>query len=195
MRALQSLRRLLVSFKDRYDRHRHPERHRRARAWLQDNRPRTILFVCLGNVCRSPYAERIARVRLTREVFVDSAGFIGPDRSPPEDALAVARRRGVEHGDHRSKIITGGMAAEADAVFVFDRFNVARMRSQLPGLEGKTLWLGDLDPSWTGKRAIKDPWGNPESEFEVAFERIERCIDVIAEVLDPTAGHPGEGGS
>lgn len=143
--------------------------------------PRICVFVCLGNVCRSPYAARVAAA--TDGVSFDSAGFIGPDRSPPDAALRVALQRGVDHSDHRSKILTPELADRADALFVFDRYNVARMKAAFPQQLKRTFWLGDFDPVWSGKRAIIDPWGKSDGEFDITFERIERCVASLLDTL------------
>ena len=121
----------------------------------------------------------------------ESAGFIGPGRAPPDTALEAARARGLDHQAHRSREITPEMLARAGAVFVFDRYNVARLRS-LPGPIGAPVfWLGDLDPVWAGKRAIIDPWGKSPEEFDRTFERIDRCVDVLTETLELSASGSG----
>jgi len=140
-----------------------------------------VLFLCLGNVCRSPYGARVLSSK-DLGIEVDSAGFIGPDRAPPDDALAVASARGVDHADHRSKVLTPELLAEADVVFLFDRYNVSRLR-RFKGTPPPVYWLGDFDPEWTGKRAIIDPWGKSPEEFDLTFARIERCIEEVARSL------------
>lgn len=177
------LRARLVDLRDAVDRARHPGRHRRAREALTQARPTSVLFVCLGNVCRSPYAEAALRMR-TSGVEVESAGFIGPGRPPPDTALEAARTRSLDHGSHRSREITPEMLARAGAVFVFDRFNVARLSSLPVSVGVPVFWLGDLDPVWAGKRAIIDPWGKDSEEFDRTFERIDRCVDVLIDTLE-----------
>lgn len=194
MPVLKALRRILVAVRDRWDAHRHPTRHVSARGRLETWGADHIVFVCLGNVCRSPYAARVAMARRNGpDLAVDSAGFIGPDRSPPDTALRVAKRRGIDHGDHRSKLLTPELAEKADALFIFDRYNVARLRTSFPGHADRMIWLGDLDPKWSGKRAIIDPWGKDEAEFEETFARIERCVDVVLEVLATPEGSGSRG--
>ncbi len=179
---LQRLRSTAARLRDALDGLLHRRRRVRAEERLAALRPRSVLVICLGNVCRSPYAARSLATRAP-EVRVDSAGFIGPDRAPPDTALEVAGARGVRHADHRSKTLTAELVRESDAVFVFDRFNVARLRRFGGADSGRVFWLGDFDPEWAGKRAIVDPWGKPAEEFERTFARIDRCLDEVARVL------------
>src|SRR5690348_16475483 len=89
----------------------HPIRREASRRLIASSvRPGNILVLCHGNICRSPYAAH-ALVRAlpgpARAAFpVDSAGFIGPDRSSPPQALDAAARVGVDLSQHRSKLIT-----------------------------------------------------------------------------------------
>ena len=170
------VRSIAVAVRDRSDRARHPERRRAALRTVRRVRPSHVLFVCLGNVCRSPFAEALAT---NRGMSADSVGFIGPGRHPPHEALEAARRLGVDHGGHVSRQITDDDVEKADLIIVFDRFNVRRMADSHPAALPKTLWLGDLDPEWTGKRAVIDPWGRGDAFFDTTFERIARCVDEL----------------
>lgn len=188
MRLLKTIRRWLVVARDGIDGWLHPWRSRSAAARIQELDPRSILVVCLGNVCRSPYAEWVIRARGDGSRSVHSAGFIGPGRQPPDDALAAALARGVDHSSHRSKLLSTDMVNSGDAVLVFDIGNVRRLRQMTGARVDHVFRLGDFDPIWTGKRAIADPWGKSRGQFEVAFSRIERCVDKLLGALD--AGHP-----
>lgn len=165
----------------------HPNRLERARRRVSELRPRSVLFVCLGNVCRSPYAERAFNSRVGPHVRATSGGFIGPDRPPPEPALEAAAARGIEHRDHRSRLLTSDILEGADAIFIFDRHNMKSVRSKVTTDPHRVLWLGDLDPIWAGKRAIIDPWGKPASAFEQTFERIDRCLSTIVPAVSDAA--------
>ena len=174
----------------------HAGRRRRAEQTLRSLRPERLLFVCLGNVCRSPFAERVLLERHPGRFEAESAGFIGPGRAPPAEALTAARSLGVEHSDHRSRVVSAEALSAADLVIVFDRSHARRL-SRSHGRRAGVLWLGDVDPVWSGRRAIVDPWGGPQSGFDEGFARIARCIDALVETLDaeqdvkPKAGDRG----
>jgi protein-tyrosine phosphatase len=179
-----ALRSRLVAVRDWVDGRLHAKRRRQAIDRLVEMNPRSVLFVCLGNVCRSPYAKWSAEARLdgaSDAPTFDSAGFIGPDRPPPDRALAAARGRGIDHESHRSKTLDADLVNEADLVVIFDRGNLTRLRGTRGARTDHVLRLGDLDPTWTGKRAIIDPWGKADEEFERTFDRIDRCLDVLLE--------------
>jgi len=144
----------------------------------------SVVFVCLGNVCRSPYAAASLQRRLAgRTVEVDSVGFMGPNRPPPEVAVDVARENGVDHSAHRSHLASLAQLDAASLVFIFDRGNLRRLRALGFYSPERTLYLGDLDPIWGGKRPIWDPWGRPREAFELTFRRIDRCLEVFLESL------------
>ena len=186
MSLLNAPRRFLVRARDSLDRKLYPKRRERARERLESLAPGSVLFVCLGNVCRSPYAERLAAKKAKGALTADSAGFIGPGRPPPDYAIQAALGRGLDHADHRSTTLSGDMLEEAGAVFLFDRHNARRLRAAGMFRKDKVFWLGDFDPTWVGRRAIPDPWGKSLEEFEATFERIERCIDALLEALQPS---------
>jgi protein-tyrosine-phosphatase len=167
-------------------------RRRRALDRLEVEPPARVLFVCFGNVCRSPYAERVLLGKALPGVSVDSVGFVKPGRPPPDVAQKVALGRGITHGDHRSRVVKPADLESADLIFFFDRYNRAELHRWGGRHKDRFLWLGDLDPEWEGRRAILDPWGKPEAEFERVFSRIERCVDAMAGVLGGRPRHsPG----
>ena len=191
-----AVRRPLVAIRDAMDGWLHPGRSRRARARLVDLRPRSVLFVCLGNICRSPYAEHVFRSDADGSVGAASAGFILPGRQPPENALEAASSRGIEAtASHRSQVVSPDLLGAAEAVFIFDRFNLRRLRTETDADLERVFWLGDFDPEWTGKRAIIDPWGKPMEEFHATFERIERCVAEVVAVIDGTGRAPATDGT
>ena len=195
--VLARVRSALAAVRDGVDGWLHPFRRARARARLRSLAPvDSIVFACLGNVCRSPYAEAALRARIDGgpirgvPIRVESIGFMAEGRPPPDVAISVARERGIDQSGHRSR--KGDLAAiqAASVVFVFDREHLRRLeRSGFRSLQ-RVIRLGDLDPIWPGKRPIWDPWNRPESAFRATFDRIDRCLDVVVEELRGGPGDP-----
>lgn len=165
----------------------HPARHRRALARLRRHRmPRGVIFVCHGNICRSPYAEGVFRARLGAGVAsvirVSSAGFIGPNRPSPRHAVDEAAARGVDLGDHRATLLSAGELRQAELVLVMEPAQVYALRERFP-TTATVLVLGDLDPRPDGGRHIIDPVDQPRAVFAASYERIDRCVAVLVKAL------------
>ena len=171
----------LVALRDELHRRLPPRRRARAQARLERLAPRRVLVLCLGTICRSPFAERL--LARHADVEVESAGFIKPGRPPPHEALATAQAYGVDHADHRSQEVTAEMLATADAVFVFDREHLGLLTRRPDAPLDRVFWVGDFDPEWAGKRAIIDPWGRGDEMFVSVFRRIDRCVEEVGAVV------------
>ena len=177
-----TLRSLARSALNHVERAVHPGRRRRASERLRRTRPQRILFVCLGNICRSPIAEHMLD-RADGGVAVESSGFIGSDRAPPPEALRAAMHLGIDHACHRSRLTTVDMLADAEAIFVFDAGNRRRVLDLEPVARSRIFWLGDFDPDTPDRRMIRDPWGRAPEDFVDTFVRIDRCVTHVAQLL------------
>lgn len=178
------------------DRAFHPGRRARARRRLRARGPvREILVVCYGNICRSPYAAARFRGRLGGEeasaVDVRSAGFFGPDRPSPPEAVEEAGRRGVDLASHRSRTLGVEDIVRADVVFVMDdgqrrRLDVGLLRAvEAEDVRPLVLVLGDLDPlPPPSRRGILDPFGADADTFRAVYERIDRCVTAAVDLLE-----------
>src|SRR6267378_1462521 len=101
--VLGLIRRVLHVVRGLPDRLLQHRRHLAARERLSRiDRPRSLLVVCHGNVCRSPYLEAVLQ-RAMPDVRVESAGFVGPGRPVPPFALAAAAERGLNLSTFRSR--------------------------------------------------------------------------------------------
>lgn len=159
---------------------------RRAQRALRE--ARRVLFVCKGNVCRSPFAHRRAAALLPPDVRVASCGYYPePDRPCPPVAIEVADELGVDLRSHRSRVLSPELLEEADAVFVFDEDNYLTLRARHPGARRKLHFLGALGPARLP--VIRDPSGGDHPDFRTAYRAIDRCL--TAALAGDRAAPPG----
>jgi protein-tyrosine-phosphatase len=178
------------------DRLLHGRRRRSAaRRVAARGRPATLLFICHGNICRSPYAEASARRRLGAATRVESAGFIGPDRASPAEAVAAASEVGIDLTAHRSRVLTPEMLRAAGLVVVMDAGQRERLLLGRWALADRIVVLGDFDPEPIERRAIPDPVEKPVEAFRSCYARIERCVALLCGLWDEVAAEQTHGKS
>lgn len=161
----------------------HPIRRARAlRLARRHGEVTRLTFVCLGNVCRSPYAAERARQRnLAADVI--SRGFIGPHRTSPDAALRVAAARGLSLESHRSRLLDATEIRDGELILVMNPQQRRDTRALAAGHKTTVLILGDFDPAPIARREIPDPWERPDAEFDASYARIDRCLDALASAI------------
>ncbi|HEX6938525.1 MAG TPA: hypothetical protein VF158_03875 [Longimicrobiales bacterium] len=182
-------RRLAHALRHAPDRLLHARRRARALARLRGGPlPHRVLFVCHGNIIRSPFAERLAAATLpdalrTRIEF-RSAGFLDPGRPSPPEAIEAAALWGIDLAPHRSRRLTSTELRRATLVVVVEpRQRRPLLRRGCPA--GKLLVLGDLDPAPVDDRTIPDPFDRPAIVFLESYRRIERCVAALLAAITP----------
>ena len=139
-----------------------------------------VLFVCLGNICRSPTAEGVfrsvvARAGLEQHVEVDSAGTHAYHIGDPPDLRAqqAARRRGVELGALRGRKATRVDIERFDYVLAMDEENYQNLMAICPaGLETKVRLFLEFAPD-RPEREVPDPYFGGDAGFERVLDMIE----------------------
>jgi protein-tyrosine phosphatase len=185
----------------------HPWRHRRALRVLAASPVRSVIFVCLGNICRSPFAEYRLRALLRERdgagarhpsrdaeehpegpvaLSVESVGLILPGRPSPEVAQSVAGEFGLDLTPHRSRLLTDEVAANSDLLLVMTTRQLRDVGRRYP--RARTLHLGDLDPGPVPRRDIDDPYGNPPETFRRVYRRIDRILPVLRDRMGGSRG-------
>lgn len=158
-------------------------------------KPRRILFVCLGNICRSPAAEGIFRDIVARNggILVDGRPAIGPDEwtvdsagtgawhvgELPDSRMRVhARRRGYELTHHARRVCPSDFD-EFDLIIAMDDGNVAQLRRLAPTAEGMAKvrpmaeWLRGIA---TRHDHIPDPYYEGAEGFELVLDLLENAL-------------------
>ncbi len=135
---------------------------------------RSILFVCLGNICRSPTAEAVFRgLAKGRGLLIDSAGTSGwhdGGRSDPR-ASAEATRRGYDMSMIRSRQVCSADFERFDLIIAMDAQNLADLNTAHPaGAKARLELFLDYAPEF-GIRDVPDPYY--EDNFEQVFDMIE----------------------
>lgn len=146
-----------------------------------------VLFVCLGNICRSPTAEGVLRHMMDAmpdapEVEIDSAGTGGWHVGNPPDprAIEAAARRGIDLSALRVRQVTAADFDAFDYVLAMDRDNLRNLKALRPAQGGAALKLL-LEFGEGGE--VPDPYYGGEAGFDRAYALIEgACRGLIREI-------------
>jgi protein-tyrosine phosphatase len=150
----------------------------------------SVLFVCMGNICRSPTAEavfrRMAAERgLERRLSADSAGTHGYHAGEPPDprAQAAARRRGYDLGALRARRVDAADFHAFDYLLAMDRRNLA-MLDKLRPQDGKARLQLFLDYApHCGRIEVPDPYYGGAADFETVLDLTEQASRGLLERL------------
>ena len=150
---------------------------------------KTILFVCTGNVCRSPMAEGLLRQMLkgSPEFRVLSAGLGALDGHPPSEAAVQAMAEvGVDISDYRSRSLRVSLLEEADFIFTMTCQQQDAIQTIYPAAAEKTFVLREFeDPEVVG-RDISDPIGQSLEIYRRTRDQIRAALPSILEFVKQT---------
>jgi protein-tyrosine phosphatase len=138
-----------------------------------------VLFVCMGNICRSPTAEAVVREFAQREagiaLEVDSAGTHGyhTGDAPDERSIVAARRRGFDLATLRARVVEAEDFEQFDLVLAMDEAVLLRLRELAPPrhVDRVKLFL-DFAPG-LGRRDVPDPYYGSAAGFEEVLDLVE----------------------
>lgn len=146
-----------------------------------------VVFVCWGNICRSPMAERVARKWLDDAgvpARVTSAGVSDEEGPAPMDrrARAALERAGYDGAGHMAHQIDAEEIDSADLVIAAEPMHIAAMRRLSP-LAGNLRLISDFDPSKKPGTPLPDPWYGPDSRFTATLRAIEAAMPGIVDTV------------
>ncbi|CAH0548816.1 unnamed protein product [Brassicogethes aeneus] len=146
---------------------------------------KSALFVCLGNICRSPIAEGVFQHLVKERNLgdkweIDSAGLGGwhSGNRPDSRAMKTMQKYNIEY-TNRARQIEDEDFQKFDYIFGMDENNISNLKSQKPkGSKCEILLLGDFDP--TGDRIIRDPYYDDDSAgFEKCYQQCLRACNAF----------------
>ncbi|HKU89296.1 MAG TPA: low molecular weight protein-tyrosine-phosphatase [Steroidobacteraceae bacterium] len=139
-----------------------------------------VLFVCLGNICRSPTAEGVLRDIAAREfaglpLYVDSAGTAEYHVGEPPDrrTVAAARRRGYDLANLRARRVSPADFADFDYILAMDRANLAELEQLGQGVIGGHLGLFLEFAPELKVGEVPDPYYGGVEDFERVLDLCE----------------------
>jgi protein-tyrosine-phosphatase len=130
-------------------------------------RQRKILFVCYGNICRSPMAEGFFNaLRREGDPIAESAGVGAADGGPASRlALLEMKRRGIDLRSHRTRNVAFIDLSDFEDIIVMDSEVASMFRSLFPEFKNVRVW------------EIEDPYAGPAGGYQSAVEKIHRCVE------------------
>jgi protein-tyrosine phosphatase len=150
-----------------------------------------ILFVCMGNICRSPTAEGVMRRLLDEEgladrVHVESAGTGGwhVGEPPDERATLAARRRGIALAGAAQQVRSADFRS-FDLLIAMDRENLRELLAIAPDEEAaeKVRLLREFDPAASGDLDVPDPYYGGDRGFETVLDLVEAACRGLLDEL------------
>jgi protein-tyrosine phosphatase len=150
-----------------------------------------ILFVCMGNICRSPTAEGVFRQLIAARaphvsIEIDSAGthdyHVG---SPPDSrAISAARRRGIDLSGLRARQVQREDFERFDLILAMDEDNLRELHAIAPAHARERIrLLMEYAPN-AGTRAVPDPYYGGPQGFEQVLDLLEEAAEgLLADIL------------
>jgi protein-tyrosine phosphatase len=161
---------------------------------LVEGKAVSILFVCMGNICRSPtaqgvFARLVEEAGLTDQIGIDSAGTLSYHVGKPPDSRAqnAAKERGYDLSDFRARLVETKDCERFDYILVMDETNMLDVRSVVP----KSCWhklhlFLDFDSTGRKGREVPDPYSGGANDFERVLDLVERAAAGLLEQVRKT---------
>ena len=146
-----------------------------------------VLFICTGNVCRSPMAEGLCRDAMSgnREVSFSSAGIgAGTGQAPSPYAVEVMRDLGCDISRQRSQPTSSELIRKADYIFVMTYGHLDSLLLLYPAAADKIFLLREFQPGLSAEeREVDDPIGQPLDVYRACRDQIQQSIPFLMEVV------------
>lgn len=141
-------------------------------------RAKTVLVMCHGNICRSPFASAVLQSLATNRILTSAGTYPKAARSSPQEAVTAAATLGIDLSGHQSRIATPEELKSSDLIIVFDRENWRSVRAMCPEVMSKVAYLGAMDPN--APLEVQDPFGRGINEFHRCYQRVMNLTESLA---------------
>ena len=152
----------------------------------------SVLFVCHGNICRSPLAEVYFRSLAEKEgrpMTVRSAGLeTTPGKPADHRARAIALENRLSLDEHATTQVHMELLDQSDLIVVMEIGQKDRIQRLCPRSKGKVVLLGRFDS--VGSLEIADPYCGASEDFLSCFRQMSRCCDMLAARLGMKSRKP-----
>ena len=139
-----------------------------------------VLFICTGNVCRSPMAEGLLRHMVGDRVKVASAGLgAGHGQPPSAHAIEVLGKEGIDIADIRSQPVSAHLLQQADYIFTMTRDHFDMLLLLFPEMASKTRLLRFEEAAKGGRADVTDPIGGTRATYESCKADIQRALSHV----------------
>jgi glycine hydroxymethyltransferase len=148
---------------------------------------KNILFVCTGNICRSPMAEGLLRHMTARrgDVRVASAGLGAMDGQRPSlHAVEALAREGIDISGHRSQPVSAALLQRADFVFTMTRDHRDMLLLLFPEAGAKIRLLRAAEAAKGGRADVYDPIGGSFATYETCKEEIKHALTGVLDIIN-----------
>ncbi|MNP05546.1 Low molecular weight protein-tyrosine-phosphatase YwlE [compost metagenome] len=146
-----------------------------------------IMFVCTGNICRSPMAHHYMQKRVLElgkedEYLISSCGINAANgQSPSVNSVEVMKNYGVSLENHKSTFISDSLISEYDLIITLTKYHKNIVVSTYPELNGKVYTLKEYADPGADYIDIDDPWGLDKTVYEDCAKEIVENVDKLLE--------------
>jgi len=126
-----------------------------------------ILFLCKGNICRSPFAEQLARKKWPNKQIASAGTFPKNGRSSPPEAVIAARELGTDLQDHLSRFANRETLDVAERIVIFEPEQAIWLKTNYPEYARKIAYLDGVTP---------DPFGKDLGQFQACYRQISAAL-------------------